>query len=265
VEPGNDPGRDEYGLPPVDVEIPDDARDLDRDVQAYYRELRTRRRRVRIRRVTGPLTRHGMVLPLVAACLALTLLAGSLLTVLSGRQVPLLRNRSLAPPTQGISASRGRQLPDIQVSTQGHRVALRDLAVTPAVLAWVPSGCRRCGQVLRQLARQATQKRVAFYFVSYYPTYRGLGLLLNQVGPKYKNQFVNDTSNALRSFYQLVGVTAILAHSGAWVQEPDVVGGLSSRSGFKKFQFRLNLLADANAGGAAGSSGPPQHPVPQAS
>src|SRR5580704_17605987 len=29
VEPGNDPGRDEYGLPPADIEIPDDARDLD--------------------------------------------------------------------------------------------------------------------------------------------------------------------------------------------------------------------------------------------
>jgi hypothetical protein len=265
VEPGNDPGRDEYGLPPVDVEIPDDARDLDRDVQAYYRELRARRRRVRIRRVTGPLTRHGMVLPLVAACLALTLLTGSLLTVLSGRQVPLMRSRPLTPPTQGISASRGRQLPDAQVVKQHHYVPLRTLA--PAVLAWVPPGCLGCGRILRQLARQATAKHVHFYFVGAYPTNQGqrLSMLLNQVGPKYKKQFVNDYTNALSAFYGLTGVTAILAHSRGWVEGPDVVQGLFSRSGQQEFTARLNILAIASAGATAGSSGPPQHPVPQSS
>ena len=34
------PGRDDGGLPPVNIVIPDDARDLDRDVLAYRRELR---------------------------------------------------------------------------------------------------------------------------------------------------------------------------------------------------------------------------------
>ena len=43
---GGDQGRDDYGLPPVDIEIPDDARELARDVQAYHRELRSRRRRL---------------------------------------------------------------------------------------------------------------------------------------------------------------------------------------------------------------------------
>ena len=36
---GGDQGRDDYGLPPVDIEVPDDARELARDVQAYRREL----------------------------------------------------------------------------------------------------------------------------------------------------------------------------------------------------------------------------------
>ena len=84
VNIGGDPGRDDYGLPPVDIEIPDDARELDRDVQAYHRELRAQRWRRRTRRLQGPLTRDGMVLPLLAGCLALTLLAGTLLTVFSG-------------------------------------------------------------------------------------------------------------------------------------------------------------------------------------
>jgi hypothetical protein len=262
VEPGNDPGRDEYGLPPVDIEIPDDARDLDRDVQAYYRELRARRRHVRIRRLTGPMTRHGMVLPLVAACLALTLLTGSLLTVLSGRQVPLMRNRSLPGPTQGVSASRGPQLPDASVRWHGGNVELRTLA--PAVLAWVPTTCAGCGQVLKLLARQAARKGVAFYFVAHDPVYTGLMNLTSQIGPKYSQQIVNDTHNTLGSAYGLEGVTAIFAHGGGSVQVPDdVVRGLSRSSGLKTFQARLALLA--NSGAAAGASSAPQQPAPQAS
>src|SRR6516165_11796412 len=81
VNTGGDPGRDDYGLPPVDIEVPDDARELERDVHAYHRELRSRRRRLLARRLTGPLARDGMVLPLLAGCLALTLLAATLLTV----------------------------------------------------------------------------------------------------------------------------------------------------------------------------------------
>ena len=83
---GGDQGRDDYGLPPVDIEVPDDARELARDVQAYHRELRSRRRRSLARRVYGPLTRDGMVLPLLAGCLALTLVAATLLTVFTARQ-----------------------------------------------------------------------------------------------------------------------------------------------------------------------------------
>jgi hypothetical protein len=261
VEPGSDPGRDEYGLPPVDIEIPDDARDLDRDVHAYYRELRAQRRHVRVRRLTGPMTRHGLVLPLVAACLALTLLTGSLLTVLSGRQVPLTRNRPSPGPTHGVPASGGRQLPSAMVWNQHHYVTLRSLA--PAVLAWVPAGCATCGPVLRRLASRAATARVPIYFVGYDPTESNLSPLLNQVGPKYRPQFVNDTSNALGSFYRLGSVTAILAHSGGWVEGPDVVGGLSSHSGFTKFESRLKLLA--HGGAAAGASSPAQQPAPRTS
>lgn len=259
MEPGNDPGRDEYGLPPVDIQIPDDARDLDRDVQAYYRELRARRRRVRIRRLTSPLTRHGLVLPLIAACLALTLLTGSLLTVLSGRQVPLMRNT-----TQGVSASRGRQLPSATVwrANQRRYVTLRSLA--PAVLAWVPTTCAGCGQVLKLLARQAARKGVTFYFVAHDPVAPpGLVSLTNQIGPKYSQQIVNDTHNALRTVFGLTGVTAIFAHSDGSVQVPDdVVRGLSGSSGLKAFESRLTLLA---SNGPAGTSSPPRQPAPHAS
>ena len=55
MNPGGEPGRDEGGLPPVDVDIPDDARELDREVLAYQREQRALRRRARWARLLGPL------------------------------------------------------------------------------------------------------------------------------------------------------------------------------------------------------------------
>ena len=78
---GGEPERDDTGLPPVDIEIPDDARELDRDVQAYFRELRAERRRLRRSRLHGGLARDGVVLPLLACCLILALITGTLLTV----------------------------------------------------------------------------------------------------------------------------------------------------------------------------------------
>jgi hypothetical protein len=81
VNPGGEPERDETGLPPVEIEIPDDARELDRDVQAYYREQRAARRRRRGLRLRGSLARDGIVLPLLACCLILALITGTLLTV----------------------------------------------------------------------------------------------------------------------------------------------------------------------------------------
>jgi hypothetical protein len=81
VNPGSEPERDDTGLPPVDIEIPDDARDLDRDVQAYYRELRANRRRKRGNRWHRLLGRDGILLPLLACCLILALITGTLLTV----------------------------------------------------------------------------------------------------------------------------------------------------------------------------------------
>src|SRR6202000_3005825 len=51
----SDPGRDDGNLPPVNVVIPDDARALDRDVLAYRREQRAKRRRQRLTRLLRPL------------------------------------------------------------------------------------------------------------------------------------------------------------------------------------------------------------------
>jgi hypothetical protein len=78
VNPGGGSGWDE---PPLDIQIPDDARELDRDVLAYHRELRAQRRRNRLHRLTRPFSGPGTVMPLLASILAVCLVAGAMLSV----------------------------------------------------------------------------------------------------------------------------------------------------------------------------------------
>lgn len=80
---GGEPGRDDSGLPPVNVKIPDDARELERDVIAYRREQRSRRRHERARRIFGPLMNPGTAVPLIAICAALSMVAGAMLSFLT--------------------------------------------------------------------------------------------------------------------------------------------------------------------------------------
>src|SRR6202012_219193 len=92
---------------PVDVDIPDDARELDREVLAYQREQRALRRRARWARLLGPLHQHGAILPLIASCVALSMLAGTLLSVfsISPAAAPVLSHS--ASPGAGSGANAG--------------------------------------------------------------------------------------------------------------------------------------------------------------
>jgi len=78
VNPGGGSGWDE---PPLDIQIPDDARELDREVLAYHREQRAKRRRNRLRRLAGPFAGRATVMPLLASILAVCLVAGAMLSV----------------------------------------------------------------------------------------------------------------------------------------------------------------------------------------
>jgi hypothetical protein len=224
VDPGSDSGRDEYGLPPVDVQIPDDARDLDRDVQAYYREIRALRRRSRLDRVTGPLIRRGLIIPIVAICLAVGLVAGTLFTVRTGRLLPQATGR----PTPGaarpkIATTTATFLPDATVIYEHRQVPLHQLA--PGVLTWVPLDCD-CADVLSLLAKQASSAGVNIYFVGTTSTISQLNQLAHRAG--HAGLVVNDTDNVLATTFSLSGLSAVLAHSDASVQQGDVLKELSS-------------------------------------
>jgi len=99
VNPGGGSGWDET---PLDIQIPDDARELDRDVLAYHRELRAVRRRNRLRRLAGPFApfaARGSVMPLLASILAVCLVAGAMLSVATFSPATPPADRTPSPTT----------------------------------------------------------------------------------------------------------------------------------------------------------------------
>ena len=103
MNPGGGSGWDE---PPLDIQIPDDARELDRDVLAYHRELRAQRRRTRLRRLAGPFApfaAHGNFMPLLASILAVCLVAGAMLSVATFSPAPADRTPSPTTSIPGVS------------------------------------------------------------------------------------------------------------------------------------------------------------------
>ena len=102
MNPGGGSGWDEA---PLDIQIPDDARELDRDVLAYHRELRAQRRRNRLRRLTGPFSGPGTVMPLLASILAVCLVAGAMLSVATFSPSTAPADRTTRPSATAGAAS----------------------------------------------------------------------------------------------------------------------------------------------------------------
>jgi hypothetical protein len=174
VSPGGEPERDETGLPPVDIKVPDDARELDRDVQAYRRELRALRRSERRGRWHRALSKDGVLLPLLACCLILALITGTLLTVFTATS-----NQSLDLPGPPTSATAGRgvpeadmvrnqTLPNAVITAEGERIPVHRLSRDMLVL--VPPRCS-CAGTLNWLLEVASRASVAA-FVIYTPATR---------------------------------------------------------------------------------------------
>jgi hypothetical protein len=220
VNASGEPDRDDSGLPPVEIEIPDDARELDRDVQAYHRELRARRRQMRLGRLHAPLTRDGLVLPLLAGCLAMVLISGVLHTVFTAGQSgtparspapsPHSTHAAASPAASPRAVQAAGRLPDAKVTIAGQPVELSSLMI-PSVLALVPSGCQ-CSAALRQLGRQAATARVSLYLVSVGGDARQVRRLAARAG-KLRAGVADDTSRALASAYHPRGLTAVLVTS----------------------------------------------------
>ncbi len=230
MNPGGEPGRDEDGLPPVDVEIPDDARELDREALAYQREQRARRRRARWSRLLGPLHQHGAILPLVASCVALSMLAGTLLSVfsISPAAAPVLShsaNPGASPgassgATSGTSSQASPSRPVTEASSLPPGTVYVDGQATPvrglvrAVLVLVPRNCR-CQQAVQQITSQAARAGVRrVYFVGTADRMTDV-IQLTRTAGLGTAVAVKDAANVLGAAYHPAGLTIVLVQADA--------------------------------------------------
>ena len=249
MNPGGEPGQDDSGLPPVDIEIPDDARELDRDVLAYRRELRAQRRRARFNRLLGPLRGRGAILPLIASCMALSMLAGALLSVFTISPASAPEVAPSAPPVPGSvpPAAGGTDsglLPQGTVLVNGKATPLRGLV--RAVLALVPRRCD-CDTALRQLTAQAARAGAKVFFVGTNAVMADVTRLARMDG-QGRAVAVNDTRDVLRTAYQPTGLTIVLvrADTSTTVRRNLTPG----------FQLEAELRALSSPGPGAASRGP---------
>ena len=214
----SEPGRDDGNPPPPNIVIPDDARDLDRDVLAYHREQRARRRRQRLLRLLGPLRGRGFggqaaILPLIATCVALSMLAAAMLSVVatSPASAPTLTQPPRSSAGQAVPPAALTSLPAGTVLLNGRAEPVRSLA--SSALALVPAGCD-CGPALSRLAGQAAQAHVGLYFVGAGAAIPQLAGLIAQYGGGTAKA-VYDTGDVLAAAYHPDGLTVLLVYSDA--------------------------------------------------
>jgi hypothetical protein len=232
VNQGGEQGHDDYGLPPVDIEIPDDARELFRDVQAYHRELRALRRHERSIRWRAPFRRSGVAVPLLAGCLIAALVAVMISAMFTqnpnfigasggrpsnpsarpGGTGQSARASSSSPKTsqssaQGGPASLAGRLPGKTINVAGKQVPLSTLM--SAALVIVPTNCD-CKVAVEQLLDQAQTAGVIVYLVG--PRGSKVADLDRLVTPSraQSTRVATDYQNVLTSAFRTAGLTVLL-------------------------------------------------------
>ncbi|MBO0773941.1 MAG: hypothetical protein J2P35_21025, partial [Actinobacteria bacterium] len=166
------------------------------------------------------------LLPLLASCLALTLLAGTLVTLLSASQgswlpaSPLPRSEASAPSAAPSTPAGqpGQPLPDGTIKVEDKQMQLSEL--TGSVLAVVPPRCG-CTTGLRQLARQAAASGVPIYLVGGYGA--KTARLTRRAGLR-RALAAQDNTHVVADTYHPGGLTAILVRSTGIVAAVESAG-----------------------------------------
>ncbi|MEO5876674.1 MAG: hypothetical protein ABIS86_20875 [Streptosporangiaceae bacterium] len=197
--------------------VPDDARELDRDLAVWRREEKRRLRGARLRR----LTRSGATAPVVVGALLVALLGGTLLTVLAPRTVP----RPSAVPSVALSGAprfAGTTLHPAVLLADGKPVDAADLR--PSVIMIVPTECR-CDGLIEQLSLQA-DKIVGFFVLADKRdpilTAAAAATEMRRLTATFAGRtarVLSDPADELAGYYQAHGLTAILVQRNGEVSE----------------------------------------------
>lgn len=204
--------------PADEILVPDDARELEREVAAYHRELRQRRRRQRLDRLVGGARwrRAGLSAPLIAAVLVVVTGVAVLLVALHPSS-----QRSEAPATAlatgvGRLGTVGGLVLDDTVTVDG--VAKSAQALRPGVLALLPDPCATaCAKTLDALAGHAGQYGLRVYLVAAAEGRPPTGALLGGISRGQVSAAL-DPGGVLAAAYEAHGLTAVLVrHDGVVV------------------------------------------------
>jgi hypothetical protein len=206
----SDPENGDYGLPKVEIVVPDDARELERDVVAYHREVRQRRRKERWRRMGIPLfLRYGIAAPFIASAVLIALISGVLMTVIAPRQTSRSLPSTAPVAPKGAAGQIGGPLPNVSLSINGTHALIPEKIHT-GIIAIVPAHCG-CDQLIKQLAGEATGEQVPVYLVSDQQSAKDVHDLYWKAA-KGTASTVSDPSDVLATTYHASGLTAILVH-----------------------------------------------------
>lgn len=203
---GHEP--DDNGLPPVDMDIPDDARELDREIQVYHRELRWRRRRERWQTALLALRRLGVTAPLIGGALLVVAASVALLVLTTRPGAQSAQQPSGAQPRSVDAGRIGGPLPDVPAMVGNTSRSLR--ALHPAVLVLVPARCQ-CEPALQNLTRQARTYGVPVYLVESGHAAPERDELADRLGePGQRPVVVEERRGRLARSYGISGLTTVL-------------------------------------------------------
>lgn len=224
-------GASDGGVDP-DVTIPDDIRELDRDIEAWRREERWQRRRQRIERVlpTKKWRRRGVSAPALVMILVAVALLGATISILTPRQTRLPARPvqlALAAPTASPGTPHGL-LPDIELTANDNQL-VDARGLRPGVVALVTPDCH-CQAAFDQLAHIVSANALSVYVVGTPGQAGEISQLMGNAGA-YDVRAYTDASGILATTYRPSGLTVIPIHADG-VTEPiirDYDGGSKVR------------------------------------
>lgn len=150
------PGEDPYAdLPPIDIVVPDDPRELALEAEALRRERRAEARRRALRMFqTRRWRRYGLSGPLVFAVLSLVAVLTGLLTLLVPSRPNRMAPRPLATAVPAPPGTPPGRLPDVMLRMAGRTRSAVDLR--PGIVAMLPTGCA-CADTVRMVVDTAQE------------------------------------------------------------------------------------------------------------
>ena len=245
VEPGVGGSEDKPGGTPAgaDIVVPDDARELARDIAAWRREERwKRRRRVLERMLGGRSSTRALSAPIIITLLIAAALLGATL-IFPGRTpdhaptapVPLV----LAAPAAATGTVGGLVPDDALIGQTGTTTAR---ALRPALLVVAQNECA-CTDALTHLASEAADNGLTIYLIGSKAQQSALNALAGSSSEAVR--VMTDQDSAITTMFAKGALTVVAVHADGVIEQ--IVDNFSRTSSLETVLPELKQPAHAGA------------------